>query len=95
MKKTVLAGILLTTTVAAPAFALPDVAGAGVGITNGSGVSVQKVDRRRVCEMRHGDRHCWWVGERDWDDRRWRRWHRDHWREGFFWDSPGVSVHIR
>lgn len=57
---------------------------------------VHNVDRRRVCEWRHGHRHCWWVGHRDWDDGRWERWHRENWRNGWFYlNTPGVSVRVR
>lgn len=97
MKKTVIAGLLMTA-FAAPAFALPAAprSGAGLEAGNSAGTSaIQKVDRRRVCEWRHGNRHCWWVGGRDWDDRRWSNWRRDNWRQGFFFDGPGVSVRVR
>ena len=97
MKNAVIASALLLT-LSAPAFALPGAPRTSAGLeTGGPGAAsaIQKVDRRRVCERRHGSRHCWWVGGRDWDERRWSNWRRDNWRQGFFFDGPGVSVRVR
>jgi hypothetical protein len=52
-----------------------------------------QIDRKRVCEKRGDHERCWWVGDRGWDDRRWQRWHHDHWREGYYW-GPGFSLEI-
>lgn len=93
MKTTLIAAGVMAAALAAPAAAVT-VSPRAAGIHDGTS-AIQKVDRRRVCEMRRGERHCWWVGRRDWDDRRWDRWHRDNWRSGWFWDGPGVSVRVR
>lgn len=94
IKMTIAAATAFTIAGAATTYAAalprsPLVAKAGNGL-------VEHVDRRKVCEWRHGEKHCWWVGHRDWDDHRWKRWQRDHWRKGWFYlDGPGLSINVR
>ena len=93
MRASLIAAAVVAPMLTAPAFAVT--APRASGITDGGGGAIVNVGRRRVCEWRRGNKVCWWVGHRDWDDRRGGSWRRDHWRKGYFFDGPGVSVRIR